>query len=140
MPPFFRFLIKRIFSFGLTILIITAMLYGFMMFTSPEERATLYFPRNLGAMSEKQIQRMVERIIKERHLRDPYPVQYGIWLANLLRGEWGWSPTLQEDVLPALLRRTSATVELTIYALFFSFHWDWLQGLWQPGDEGGILI
>ena len=119
MPPFFRFLIKRIFSFGLSILIITAVLYGFMMFTSAEERATLYFPRNIGKMNEKQMQAMVERIIKQHHLRDPYPLQCAGWLVSLLRGEWGWSPTLQEDVLSGLLRRTSATVELTIYALLF---------------------
>jgi ABC-type dipeptide/oligopeptide/nickel transport system permease component len=119
MPPLLRFLMKRLLSIGLSFLVITAVLYGFMMFTSPEDRSTLYFPSNIGKMNEVQIQKMVERIIQQHHLRDPYPVQYVSWLGSLLQGEWGWSPTLQENVLPALLRRTSVTVELTIYAMLF---------------------
>ena len=53
------------------------------------------------------------------HLRDPYPVQYFYWVKSLFQTGWGWSPTLNEDVLQALLRRTPATAELTLYSILF---------------------
>jgi len=46
-------------------------------------------------------------------------VQYTRWLGHLLRGDWGFSPNLNADVLPALLRRTPATLELTLYSLLW---------------------
>ena len=55
--------------------------------------------------------------IERYHLNDPYPVQYFYWIGSLLRGNWGYSPTLQEDVLSAIVRRTPATAELTLYAM-----------------------
>jgi peptide/nickel transport system permease protein len=143
MPPFFRFLIKRIFSIGLSFLVITAVLYGFMMFTSAEERATLYFPSNLGHMNDEQILKLTERIIKQHHLRDPYPLQYASWLVSLAQGDWGWSPTLQEEVLNALLRRTSVTVELTMYALLFFIPLGLVSGAiaaWRRGQPFDVVM
>ena len=60
---------------------------------------------------------MIQRAIDSHHLDDPYPVQYVYWLRSLARGEWGYSPILQSDVLEALLIRTPVTLELTFYSL-----------------------
>lgn len=43
-----------------------------------------------------------ETIIERQHLRDPFLIQYGYWAASLFDGTWGYSPSLNEDVLPAL--------------------------------------
>jgi len=68
-------------------------------------------------MTEEQYQQLIDKIIKHYHLNDPYPVQYYYWLTSLVQGNWGYSPTLQEDVLTGILRRTPATAELTIYSI-----------------------
>jgi ABC-type dipeptide/oligopeptide/nickel transport system permease component len=108
---------KRIFSMLITLLAVTALLYATVMFTPPETRATLYFPRETKRLSEAQMQKMIDRIIEENHLADPYPVQYYYWLRSLLRGDWGYSPVLQEDVFSAIARRAPATAELTIFSI-----------------------
>jgi peptide/nickel transport system permease protein len=59
----------------------------------------------------------LNRIIEENGLNDPYPQQYVRWASNLIRGDWGWSPALQDDVLDALVRRTAVTIEITLFAL-----------------------
>jgi peptide/nickel transport system permease protein len=75
-------------------------------------------PKNFSPrMTEEQYQKMLERMIERYHLNDPYPVQYFYWLTSLVQGNWGYSPTLHEDVLTALLRRTPATAELTLYSI-----------------------
>jgi peptide/nickel transport system permease protein len=119
MPPLLRFIIYRLISIPLTLVVITLTLYGFVMLTPPEVRASMYFPEgfNPDRLSPDELDRLVASIIQRRHLDDPFPVQYALWAGNLARGEWGWSPVLKERVLPALIRRTPVTAELTLYSL-----------------------
>jgi peptide/nickel transport system permease protein len=57
---------------------------------------------------------------QELHLDEPLPMQYVHYLAGLLRGDWGYSRTAAEPVLPALLLRLPATVELAVVAVLLS--------------------
>ena len=119
MPPLLRFLIYRLVSLPITLFIITIVLYAFVMLTPLEVRASLYFPAGLNTdrLSDEELQRYTNMIIEKYNLDDPFPVQYATWAANLLRGDWGWSPVLEEDVLPALLRRTPVSAELALYSM-----------------------
>ncbi|MEW5870272.1 MAG: ABC transporter permease [Chloroflexota bacterium] len=119
MPPIVRFLIYRVLAIPITLFIITAIIYAFILSTPLEVRASLYLSSgvNPDRMTSEQIQQITDRIIKDYHLNEPYPVQYAYWAASLLRGDWGWSPVLDDNVLKALLRRTPVTAELTLYSL-----------------------
>ena len=119
MPPILRFILTRLLAMPVTLFIVTAALYGFVMLTPVEARAALYFSggMNPDRLSAEKMKQLEEMIIQRYHLRDPYPVQYALWAWDLLRGDWGWSPTLRENVLPALLRRTPVTAELALYSL-----------------------
>lgn len=121
MLHFFQHLLRRIGSQLVTFLIITAILYGSVMLTPAETRATLYMPENTSRMSEKQYQAMLDRMIERYHLNDPFPIQYFYWLTNLAQGNWGYSPTLQTDVLTALMQRAPATTEIILYAYLLYF-------------------
>lgn len=114
MRLFLTHMLRKLISYFFTFLIITAVLYGMIMLTSVEDRATLYYPANIDRMTEKQFADMTERIIVKYHLRDPYPVQYILWLQSLVNSSWGYSPTLRAEVLPTILRLTPATAELTL--------------------------
>jgi ABC-type dipeptide/oligopeptide/nickel transport system permease component len=120
MPPFLQFVIRRFLAIPVTLLIVTMVLYGGVMLTPPEARATLYFPPRMNPnMTEEQFLQFQESIIRRHHLRDPFLVQYGYWVGSLFEGTWGYSPTMNEEVLPALLKRTSVTLELGLYSLLF---------------------
>ncbi len=121
MRSFFTYILRKALWYVLTTLLITASLYGMVMLTPTEERASLYFPANTGRMTEKQFADMTERIIVKYHLREPYPVQYVYWLGSLFQGGWGYSPTLKDEVLPTLLRLTPATAELTLVSTLLFF-------------------
>ena len=87
-------------------------LYGGVMLTPPEARAQLYFPQRMKSdLSDEQLERYTEAIIKRYHLRDPYIVQYGYWAASLFDGTWGYSQSLNAAVLPSLIKRTPITME-----------------------------
>jgi ABC-type dipeptide/oligopeptide/nickel transport system permease component len=117
MPPFLQFLIRRLLLIPVSLFIITIVLYGGVMLTPPDARAALYVPNTQRMMTEEQYQRMIEIIIRTHHLEDPLPIQYAYWIKSLFEGGWGYSPSLRDEVLPSLLRRTPATAELTLYSL-----------------------
>ncbi len=118
MPKLLALLLKRLFSLLATLFITTALLYATVMLTPVETRASLFMPKNTSPrMTEEMLQKMLEKVIEKNHLNDPYPVQYAYWLANLAQGNWGYSPVMQENVLDAILLRTPATAELTLFSL-----------------------
>ncbi len=123
MPPFLRYTLTCILSIPVTLLVVTAVIYGFIMLIPPEQRVLLYVSPSMmqaydrGRISQERFDQYIEKTIIQYHLRDPYPVQYGIWLGNLVQGNWGYSPVLKSDVLPALISRTPVTAELAIYSI-----------------------
>ena len=63
---FLKFLIRRLLAIPLTLFVITAVLFAFIVTAPPEERAALYFPpRQPRILTDVQIQAMLERIIVE---------------------------------------------------------------------------
>jgi peptide/nickel transport system permease protein len=119
MPSIVKYLLRRLLAIPVSLIIITMVLYGFIMLTPVEERASLYLPQKAGRMSVQGLANLTERIIVEHGLRDPFPIQWGNWAVNLIKGEWGYSILMQAEVLPTLVRRSSATIELTLYSLLF---------------------
>lgn len=136
--------IIRRFSFSilrsvLTLLLITMALYATVMLTPPETLASLYMPENTSPrMTEEMYQKMLEGIIEKYHLDDPFPVQYVRWAGNLLKGNWGYSPNLQEDVFTGLVRRAPATLELTFYAMLIYFPLGLLSGVLAGTRKKGM--
>jgi len=122
MSSFIRYLLRRVLGLAVTFLLVTAGLYGILMLAPAEQRATLYFPRfdpSRHGNPAMDLEKLRQQIIEQHGMNDPYPLQYGRWLAQLLRGDLGWSPALRSDVLTALWVRTPATLELTLYTLLF---------------------
>ena len=148
MPPLVRFVLYRLAAIPVTLFIVTLVIYGFVMLTPPEMRASLYYSPGLNPdrLSAAQIQAATQRIIREKHLQEPFYVQYAYWMANILRGNWGWSPTLNDQVLEALLRRTPVTAELTLYSLLFFIPLGLVSGVTaaarreRPADYGFRLM
>ena len=68
--------------------------------------------------------RIVEEVRARYGLDKPIPVQFGIWLRDFVRGDWGQSLSSGEQVLPMFLRRLPVTLELFVGATF----WAWAIG------------
>lgn len=117
MPPFLKFLIRRLLAIPVTLLIITAVLYGIIMLAPAEERAMLYWPPRSRNLAPEVAENIQQQIIEDHYLDKPYLQQYSSWLLNLIKGDWGYSPVMNSDVLPLLLKRTPVTLELTLYSI-----------------------
>ncbi len=56
-------------------------------------------------------------VLREFGLDRPLPVQYVLWLGNMLRGELGWSFRTGQPVAALILSRVPLTVELALLAI-----------------------
>jgi peptide/nickel transport system permease protein len=115
----------------------TAVLYATVMLTPPETRAELYMPEG-GRQTEAQRAHMIQMIIERNHLNASYPVQYYFWISNLLQGNWGYSPTIQDDVLHAIVIRTPVTVELTLYSILAFIPLGLISGVIAGSKQGKL--
>jgi peptide/nickel transport system permease protein len=137
MPPFLRFLVRRLLVIPVSLLITTATLFGILNLASPEARAQVYLPSRLPNLPPAVLQHLVEVTIQERGLDDPFPIQYGRWLSGLARGDWGFSPALVGPILPALLARVPATAELALYTSLFFIPLGLISGMIAARRHGG---
>lgn len=136
MPPILSFLLRRLLAVPLTLIVITAALYGIAMLAPPERRAYLYVPPKVNIDELMPDDPLMKNIIKQRHLDEPFLVQYVGWLEKMLRGDWGWSIAGKQEILPFLLRRTPVTAELLLWASIVFVPLGVLTGSWSAARRG----
>lgn len=112
-----RFVIRRLLALPVVILMVTLVLFLLILRLPAEQRVMIYVPSVNPHMSEEEWERMLQKIIEQRGLDDPAPVQYVRWLKDLVAGEWGYSPTWRQTVLEGLKQRAPATLELALFAM-----------------------
>lgn len=130
------FLFRRLLAILATLFVVTVILYSLAMLSPVEERAMLYFPNTNSHLTEQQTQRIIQLIIKQYGLDQPFPVQYANWVIRLVRGDWGYSPTANSNVLDALLVRTPTSFELIVYSLVLFIPLGIVSGLIAGGGPG----
>ncbi len=136
MPPLLQFALRRLFAALISAVVITMILYAGVMIAPPEDRAEIYMPKIGGNANVSQ--NYIDGIIRKYHLDEPYLVQYVYWVGSLFEGSWGYSPNLQGNVLPTLLHRTPATLEIAVYSLILLIPLGLAAGLfsgWYPGSR-----
>jgi peptide/nickel transport system permease protein len=109
-----RYLVVRLYSMALTLLGLTVLVF-LMLHLIP------------GTVVEQMIgadamvsQQMVDQLKRFFGLDQPWYVQYGRWLGQLLRGDLGTSWRTGKPVLSLILERLPVTIELTVFASAFS--------------------
>ncbi|MDW6020152.1 ABC transporter permease [Mesorhizobium sp. BAC0120] len=93
---------------------LSLMLFALQMSLSPTQRLAAYAP---SPDFLKGGQDSIRRMIEQYGLNDPFYVQYGHWIGNILSGNLGWSETARQPVAHALASLLPATMEL----VFLSF-------------------
>jgi peptide/nickel transport system permease protein len=109
-----RYVVVRLYSMALTLLGLTVLVF-LMLHLIP------------GTVVEQMIgadavvsQQMVDQLKRFFGLDQPWYVQYGRWLGQLLRGDLGTSWRTGKPVLSLILERLPVTIELTVLSVAFS--------------------
>lgn len=117
----FNFIIRRLIQIPLVMLVLSILIVALTMLLTPAQRAAGYI------RSEQQAAQL-ERIIRDRGLDQPFPVQYGKWLGSTLpikvKSEFpfleaktpdlGFSKASGQPVLDTIKQRLPNTIELSL--------------------------
>ncbi len=113
------YILRRLTILPVIMFIVTLILFCLVMQLPLEQRVRVYLPSTSMATmidAEKKA-RLIDSTIEKYGLDKPAPVQYVNWIQNLVRGEWGYSPTWRQPVLEGLVQRAPVTVELALAAM-----------------------
>jgi len=116
-----RSVVRRLWLAGLTLLGVSIVVFFLVHLTPGDPARTIAGPY----ASEK----VVEAFRSQYHLDDPIPVQYGRWLWDALRGDFGWSAHFEQSVNSLVFLRLTNTFVLVGAALLVAVSGGILLGL-----------
>jgi peptide/nickel transport system permease protein len=117
------YIIRRLLLLPVTVFGVTVVIFAMLQLLRPAERAALYI-RDIPRTTTQ-----LEAVIRRYGLDDPIPVQYWHWLVGrrdsvtgqmvggVLRGEFGYSRTGNQDVIDLIAFRLPATLELALWSI-----------------------
>ena len=107
-----EFFIRRI-SISLFVLIGVSVITFFLARVVPSNPAALY-------IGPRARQEDIDRVTKQLGLDRPLPVQYTVYMQELLRGDLGTSISTKRPVTQELTDRLPATLELLFFGMFLA--------------------
>lgn len=107
------YVFKRFLQLIIVMLLASIITFG-LTFLSPSDPAEMMLTSHDVIPTEETL----EKIREEMGLKDPFIVQYGNWLSNLLTGDFGYSYSTRGPVTDVLGQRVYMTVKLAAVALF----------------------
>ena len=112
-----NYILRRLFVMPVVVFIVTTILFVLILQLPAERRAEIYIPSVNPRITAEEYERLVQVTIERYGLNEPFYIQYSNWIRNLIRGDWGYSPSWRQPVLEGLLRRLPASIELGIFAM-----------------------
>lgn len=112
-----KYILRRLLVLPVVMLLVTLIIFVLILQIPAEERVIVYLPTVNPHISDEEYERLVQITLERYGLDRPPMVQYVSWLKNLVKGDWGYSPSWRQPVLEGLLQRAPATLELTLFAM-----------------------
>ena len=131
MNSYITFIVKKVLLSIVTVFAISIFAFLIMQMTPGDPVRAM-----LGAEADEEI---VEATRTELNLDKPLVVQYTLWLRNALRGDFGTSLVLNQDIGETLATRIPVTLSLTIPALIISLVLGILIGVLCAVHRGSAL-
>ncbi|PWH20192.1 MAG: peptide ABC transporter permease [Anaerolineae bacterium] len=107
-----KYLLRR-FGFLILTLLITSMVIFAATQLLPGDVARVILGREAGEAA-------LQALREELGLNDPVPVQYGRWLVNFVRGDWGKSYSTKSEIRPLVIGRLRNSLMLAVVILVIS--------------------
>ncbi|MDR1903473.1 MAG: ABC transporter permease [Treponema sp.] len=90
----------------------------------------------LGPFATEQAR---EHLTREMGLDKPILIQYGIYIRDLFKGNWGYSYSMSQEVRKLFFSRLPASLELSIFALLFTISFALILALFRTYTKCKIL-
>jgi len=115
-----KYIIKRIISIIPVIIIISMILFGVMKLM-PGDPAARMIPLPEGAAGLEQYQLELEVMREKLGLNKPIPIQYALWIANTVQGNFGYSTMYKQEVRYILGEPLRNSIILNVFSITCAF-------------------
>ena len=129
----FKYILKKL-LFMIPMLIIISFLIFMALQFMPVDPINYLLPPD-AAQSEA----LKESLREAYGLNDPVIVQYGRWILNILKGDFGYSITNGQQISTILAQKLPATLEIAITALIISSVLGILLGILSAVNQNGVI-
>ena len=110
------YLIRRLIQAVFILLILTFVVFGVIRLVPGDPLLFYLNASDIEALSPEALEQARHELRLDRNII----VQYGLWLGDVLQGEWGQSLHFKADVLMLISQRMPITIHLGIFAFIFS--------------------
>src|SRR5262249_50617943 len=110
-----KYLVRRLLNMIPTLLLVSLGVFALVRWLPSDPARLLAGIDESGAIDPA----LYAKIKKDLGLDRPVLVQYGVWLADILRGDWGKSYLSGMEVFPQIVDRLRFTVQLGLNAWLF---------------------
>ncbi|HML47415.1 MAG TPA: ABC transporter permease, partial [Clostridia bacterium] len=107
-----NYIVRRILSILPVLLVVSLVIFSIVHLTPGDPASAM--------LGDQATQEDVEALRVKMGINDPLVVQYGRWIGNVLRGNFGKSVANNQPVSAMLRNCAKPTVSLTIYAMIIS--------------------
>ena len=118
-----KIIIKRLLQTIPTLLVVVTLTFCLTrMLPGDPAVAILGIEANAEDIEAMRAEMNLDKSLPEQYALDkPLPEQYALYLNGLVHGDFGYSYSYRQDVLPLITSRIPNTLTLTLTALFFAF-------------------
>lgn len=129
----FKYILKKL-IFMIPMLVIISFLIFMALQFMPVDPINYLLPPD-AAQNE-----VLRESLRETYgLNDPVIVQYGRWITNIMKGDFGYSITNGQQISTILAQKLPATLELAITALIISSVLGILLGILSAVNQNGLI-
>lgn len=129
----FKYILKKL-IFMIPMLVIISFLIFMVLQFMPVDPINYLLPPDAA-----QNEALRESLRETYGLNDPVIVQYGRWIINILKGDFGYSITNGQQISTILAQKLPATLELAITALIISSVLGILLGILSAVNQNGVI-
>ncbi|EGC82437.1 ABC transporter permease [Anaerococcus prevotii] len=129
----FKYILKKL-IFMIPMLVIISFLIFMALQFMPVDPINYLLPPDAA-----QNEALRESLRETYGLNDPVIVQYGRWITNILKGDFGYSITNGQQISTILAQKLPATLELAITALIISSVLGILLGILSAVNQNGVI-
>lgn len=129
----FKYILKKL-IFMIPMLVIISFLIFMALQFMPVDPINYLLPPDAA-----QNEALRESLRETYGLNDPVIVQYGRWIINIMKGDFGYSITNGQQISTILAQKLPATLELAITALIISSVLGILLGILSAVNQNGVI-
>nr|WP_167958341.1 ABC transporter permease [Anaerosporobacter faecicola] len=115
-----KYIAKRLVYMVFVFFIMSILMFGIYKMV-PGDPARLLLEGSKAGMKPEVYEMQYQQARERLGLDKPIPVQYAVWITNMLKGDFGYSSNYRKDVIDVVAQPLSNTMQLNLVAIVVVF-------------------